>query len=93
MPGCKSPHVAVGPVAYVRFHGGEGKYWGRYADACLLDWTDWIVVQARSGRPVWGYFNNDAEAHAVHDAQRLRAMLRQAGVQRMRSQEKLEVVS
>jgi uncharacterized protein YecE (DUF72 family) len=78
MPGSASPREAVGPIAYVRFHGGEGKYWGRYSDECLLDWTDWMVAEARAGRPVWAYFNNDAEAHAVHDALTLKAMVRQA---------------
>ena len=65
-------------MAYVRFHGGEGKYWGRYSDEWLLGWTDWMVAQAKAGRPVWAYFNNDAEAHAIHDALTLQAMVRQA---------------
>jgi uncharacterized protein YecE (DUF72 family) len=77
MPGSKSERIAVGPVAYVRFHGGEGKYWGRYSDEGLLSWTDWIVEQARSGRSVWCYFNNDIHGHAIHDAQTLKAMVRQ----------------
>ena len=29
--------IAVGPIAYVRFHGGGGKYWGRYPDDRLLE--------------------------------------------------------
>lgn len=29
-------------------------------------------------RPVWAYFNNDSEAHAIADAQTLRGMVRQA---------------
>lgn len=78
MPGSQSPRIAVGPIAYVRFHGGVGKYWGRYSDKVLLKWTDWIAEEAGGGRSVWAYFNNDPEAHAVHDAQRLRAMVRQA---------------
>jgi uncharacterized protein YecE (DUF72 family) len=78
MPGSKSPRLAVGPVGYVRFHGALSKYYGRYADAALLEWTDWIMDQARGGRAVWCYFNNDPEAHAIHDAQTLRAMVRQA---------------
>jgi uncharacterized protein YecE (DUF72 family) len=78
MPGSASPRLAVGPVAYVRFHGGEGKYRGRYPDERLLDWADWMRDQARSGRAVWAYFNNDAEAHAIHDALTLRAMLSQS---------------
>lgn len=78
MPAAQSPRTAVGPIAYVRFHGGLGQYWGRYTDEALLEWSDWIVGQARAGRPVWAYFNNDAEANAVHDAQTLRAMVRQS---------------
>jgi uncharacterized protein YecE (DUF72 family) len=78
MPGSATPRWSAGPIAYVRFHGGEGKYWGRYPDEGLLGWTDWIVAQAKSGRPVWCYFNNDIDAHAIHDALTLRAMVRQA---------------
>ena len=78
MPGSKSPRVAVGPIAYIRFHGGTGKYSGRYPDDVLTEWADWIARQVREGRAVWAYFNNDAHAHAIHDAQTLRAMVRQA---------------
>jgi len=78
MPGSASERRAVGPVAYVRFHGCGGKYWGRYPDETLLGWADWIVEQARGGRPVWCYFNNDIDAHAIHDAQTLKAMVAQS---------------
>jgi uncharacterized protein YecE (DUF72 family) len=77
-PGSASPRRAVGRVAYLRFHGGLSKYYGRYRDERLLEWADWIAAQARSGRAVWAYFNNDPEAHAIADAQTLRAMVRQA---------------
>ena len=78
MPGSTSPRLAVGRVAYLRFHGGLLKYYGRYSDERLLEWADWIAEQAGLGRPVWAYFNNDPEAHAIADAQTLRAMVRQA---------------
>jgi uncharacterized protein YecE (DUF72 family) len=78
MPDLQSPELAVGRMAYVRFHGGEGKYWGRYSDELLLAWADWMVREARGGREVWAYFNNDIDAHAIHDAQTLKAMIRQA---------------
>lgn len=77
MPGLVTPRVTAGPIAYVRFHGGEGKYWGRYADERLLSWADWMVGQARAGRDVWAYFNNDIEGHAVQDALTLRSMVGQ----------------
>ena len=77
MPGSTSERVAVGPIVYIRFHGGEGKYWGRYSDEGLLSWTDWILEQVRGGRPTWCYFNNDIGGHAIHDAQRLKSMIGQ----------------
>jgi uncharacterized protein YecE (DUF72 family) len=77
MQGSASERFAVGPIAYLRFHGGAGKYWGRYSDGDLLAWTDWVVSQARAGRPVWAFFNNDLEAHAIDDALTLKAMVAQ----------------
>ena len=78
MKGSATARLAVGRAAYVRFHGGAGKYWGRYTDKALLSWTDWLVEQARTGRTVWAYFNNDIHGHAIHDAHTLRAMVAQA---------------
>ena len=78
MPGSTTPRWASGKAAYLRFHGCGGKYHGRYPDDRLLNWTGWIVDQARQGRNVWAYFNNDIDAHAIHDAQTLKAMVRQA---------------
>ena len=77
MPGSRTERIAVGPVAYVRFHGGEGKYWGRYSDEAELSWTDWILNQAREYRAVWCYFNNDIHGHAIEDARTLKSMIRQ----------------
>jgi uncharacterized protein YecE (DUF72 family) len=77
MAGSTSERIAVGPVAYVRFHGGEGKYWGRYSDERLAGWTDWIADQARQGRSAWCYFNNDIHGHAIHDAKTLQSMIGQ----------------
>ena len=78
MAGSASERIAVGPIAYVRFHGATGKYRGRYPDEALLGWTDWLAAQARAGRPAWVYFNNDTHAAAIHDAQILKAMVAQA---------------
>lgn len=78
MAGSASERWAVGPAAYVRFHGAAGKYWGRYSDDVLLGWTDWMRDQATNGRDVWAFFNNDIEGHAIQDALTLKAMVRQA---------------
>lgn len=78
LPGLESPRIAVGPVAYLRFHGGQGKYWGRYSDEALLGAADWIAGQARGGRPVWVYFNNDTDGAAIEDALTLKATVAQS---------------
>src|SRR5205085_57040 len=78
MKGSETERIAVGPAADIRLHGAGGKYWGRYSDDALLSWTDWLVRQAKSGRRIWCYFNNDIHAHAIHDAQTLKAMVAQA---------------
>jgi uncharacterized protein YecE (DUF72 family) len=78
MPGMATPRWAAGPVAYVRFHGTDGKYHGRYGDAALLEWSDWMAGQRNAGRAVWAYFNNDIEAHAIADALTLKAMVARA---------------
>ena len=77
MPGSATERIAAGPIAYVRFHGAEGKYWGRYSDEALLSWADWILDQSQKGRSVWCYFNNDIHGHAIEDARTLKSMVRQ----------------
>ena len=77
MRGSAAERIAVGSAAYVRFHGGVGKYWGRYSDERLMAWAEWLVEQARCGRTAWAYFNNDIHGHAIHDAQTLKSMVGQ----------------
>jgi uncharacterized protein YecE (DUF72 family) len=77
LKGLKSPRWASGRTAYVRFHGSGGKYWGRYTDEALIDWTDWLAAQRREGRSAWCYFNNDVHGHAIEDARTLKSMVGQ----------------
>ncbi|MEW5802573.1 MAG: DUF72 domain-containing protein [bacterium] len=72
MPGLICPRQSVGPVTYLRFHGTQGKYQGRYSQAALQDWAAWIRKQSGN---VYAYFNNDAMAHAVYDAGQLKNSL------------------
>jgi uncharacterized protein YecE (DUF72 family) len=76
MAGSEPPKGRSGDP-YVGFHGGAGKYWGRYSKDGLLGWADGMVEQARGGRTAWPNFNNDIEGHAIHDARALRAMAAQ----------------
>ena len=74
MAGSASERIAVGPFVYVRFHGVQ-KYAGRYSDDVLEGWAEWLASQARSGRAVYAYFNNDVGGHAPRDAARLRTAI------------------
>jgi uncharacterized protein YecE (DUF72 family) len=76
MGGLNIPRRAVGPVAYVRFHGMNGRFHGNYPDSALSEWAQWLKNEAEeNGRDVYAYFNNDVEAHAVFNAQKLREQL------------------
>ena len=71
MDGINVPRIATGRVAYARFHGTRPGYAGGYPAATLRAWGRWLHEQCDAGRPAFAYFNNDAEARAVLDAQAL----------------------
>jgi uncharacterized protein YecE (DUF72 family) len=74
------PHVPqIGPFRYLRFHAGASGT--GFTDAELAGWAKRLAREAEAGCEAYVYFNNDAEGHAVADAQRLRAMLLPLAVQ------------
>ena len=62
-------------VAYVRFHGTNGRYHGSYSNEALSDWAHRLADRWRSGQPVYAYFNNDPNADATRNAATLKRML------------------
>lgn len=66
-----APDTLTGDFVYLRLHGPEEAYAGRYDDAALDAWSGSLAAWAAAGRPCWCFFDNDAEAHAPNDAQRL----------------------
>lgn len=75
MSGSASPLREVGPFTYVRFHGADVRYGGRYPDEALDRWADRLGHELARGRGVYAYFNNDIGGHAPRDAVRLRERL------------------
>jgi uncharacterized protein YecE (DUF72 family) len=65
----------VGPFVYVRFHGSGTTYGGRYTSQRLTAWAARMAAWAALGLPVWAYFNNDIDGHAIRDADRLRSLI------------------
>lgn len=66
--------------AYVRLHGSRALYASRYDDVELDAWAEriasWASDVAHVPRDVYVYFDNDAHAHAPHDARRLAERVR-----------------
>src|SRR5438067_4170077 len=54
MAGSASGLRAVGPFAYVRFHGVQ-KYSGRYPDEVLEAWAEWLADRVQRGGQVYAY--------------------------------------
>lgn len=71
LEGQTSPGWSTTDFVYLRWHGSDGRYRGRYADEALDGWAARIREWAGEDRTVYGYFDNDAEAQAPRDAKRL----------------------
>jgi uncharacterized protein YecE (DUF72 family) len=75
MPDFTCPVVATADFAYVRFHGSTGLYWSCYSDEELSKWAKRIAEMGKKLKAVYIYFNNDAGAHAVKNAETLSQFL------------------
>ncbi|KTG17520.1 MULTISPECIES: DUF72 domain-containing protein [unclassified Guyparkeria] len=71
LEGQTTPAWTTADFVYLRWHGSDGRYQGRYPDTVLDDWAGRIRRWTRDGREVFGYFDNDAQAQAPQDADRL----------------------
>jgi len=60
---------------YVRLHGPDGAYQGRYSRAALRGWADRIRDWRKDLRAVYVYFDNDQAAYAVENARELKQMV------------------
>lgn len=63
----------IGPFHYLRFHAGASGI--GFSDPELAFWAERLAHDAEAGYEAYAYFNNDAEGHAIADAQTLREML------------------
>lgn len=57
---------------YVRLHGDTELYTSQYGEHALRSWAGKLVRWRDQGLDVYAYFDNDAQAHAPHDAMALR---------------------
>ena len=65
----------TGDLVYVRLHGDTELYTSGYGDESLEHWAGRCREWLGRGLDVVVYFDNDAQGHAPHDAQRLLDLL------------------
>ena len=63
-----APWERTADFVYVRGHGPQGRYRGRYSSAALSAWRDWILPWRRQGCDIYVYFDNDQKSAAPKDA-------------------------
>jgi uncharacterized protein YecE (DUF72 family) len=61
---------------YWRWHGSPRMYYSAYGDAALRTLAGGLVASSSARAPGWCIFDNTAHGHAIADAARLQAMLR-----------------
>ena len=66
---------ATAPFVYFRFHGQNRWIYYSYSDEELSFWAGKMKAFREEGKEVFAYFNNDPEANAVRNAQRLKEIL------------------
>jgi len=73
--GRQSPRTLTADFVYIRLHGPDGAYQGKYEEGALKEWTDAITKWTDGGKDVYCYFDNDENGYAAQDALRLKSML------------------
>ncbi len=68
LAGSPSPIETTADFIYLRLHGRDGPYRGKYGKAALRGWAERIARWNAQGRDVYCFFNNDEKAYAVADA-------------------------
>ena len=66
----------TGDFVYLRRHGADAKYHGRYRRPELQRDAASIRAHVRHGRDVFVYFNNDAHGHAAANARELAELIK-----------------
>jgi uncharacterized protein YecE (DUF72 family) len=73
--GRTSPKEVTADFVYVRLHGPDGPYRGRYGVERLAGWASVFSAWQKEGLDVYCYFDNDEAGYAVQDALSLQQMM------------------
>jgi uncharacterized protein YecE (DUF72 family) len=75
LAGLLSPKTITADFIYVRLHGPDGAYQGRYSTQELSGWAGAFSSWSSQGKEIFCYFDNDQAGYAVQNAAELQAML------------------
>jgi len=75
LPDAECPLWITGQAAYIRFHGANRAYGGRYGREELSSWAQRVRGFLEQGHDTYVYFNNDAFGYALENARELREMV------------------
>ncbi len=76
LAGHQSPEIVTADFVYIRLHGPGEKYQGNYSDEVLKRWSEKILHWLREGTDVYIYFDNDQDAYAACNAQKLFTLIK-----------------
>lgn len=74
--GRQSPRSVTAHFVYIRLHGPDVAYSGRYNREQLKDWAEFIAGCTGEGKDVYCYFDNDESGYAAHNAMELHNLLK-----------------
>ncbi len=67
-----SPMKFTTDFTYIRLHGPNERYKGSYSNEQLSNWKENIENSLKETNEIFCFFNNDTNAHAPHNAEKLK---------------------
>lgn len=74
--GRQSPRSVTADFVYIRLHGPDRPYSGRYQIRQLEGWADFVRRCTEEGRDVYCYFDNDENGYAALNASELQDLVK-----------------
>lgn len=75
LDGFQSPQILTADFAYVRLHGPDGSYQGRYSEPTLKAWSHTLRDWHAQGVQCYCFFDNDEAGYAPLNAARLKHLV------------------
>lgn len=76
LDGRLSPKKITADFVYIRLHGPDGPYQGKYNQKTLSDWSSDFSRWSQQNKEVYCYFDNDQAGFAVQNAWELQELIR-----------------